>query len=146
MTSRTRAYDTPATRMTSFLTACVINLHVALIVFCGVASAADDIFVSAVLGHLLDAPARDKISLSRARYTRLASLEVRCDDALGSRARAPSVVVQNRAEDDAGRAYYPHLGSHHACRAASAPSLARRRALYTNPLHLFQLAYTTTRR
>jgi hypothetical protein len=70
--------------MTSFLTACVINLHVALIVFCGVASAADDIFVSAVLARRLDAPARDEISLSRARYTRLVSLEVRCDDALRS--------------------------------------------------------------
>ena len=84
MTSRKRAYDTPATRTTSLLTACVINLHVTLLFFCGVASAADDIFVSAVLGHLFDAPARDKISLSRARYTRLVSLEVRCDDALRS--------------------------------------------------------------
>ena len=81
MTSRKRAYDTLATRTTSFLTVCIIRLHVTLITFCGVATAADDIFVSAALARLFDAPAGDELGYSRARCTRLAGLEVRRDDA-----------------------------------------------------------------
>ena len=81
MTSRKRAYDSPATGTTSFLTVCVIRLHVTLITFCGVATAADDIFVSAALARLFDAPASDELGYSRARCTRLAGLEVRRDDA-----------------------------------------------------------------
>jgi hypothetical protein len=59
-----------------------IRLRVALLTFCAGASAADDIFVSAVLTRLLDAPAGDEISRSRARCTRLVDLEVRRDDTL----------------------------------------------------------------
>ena len=80
MAAPKRAYDTFATRTTSFLTACIIRLHVSLITFCGVASAADGIFEAAALARLFDAPAGDELSYSRSRCTQLAGLKVRHDD------------------------------------------------------------------
>jgi len=80
VTCRRRAFNTLSNAHDIKFDYIIIHLRAALLSFCCVASAADDIFVSAALARLFDAPAGDELGYSRARCTQLAGLEVRRDD------------------------------------------------------------------